>query len=94
MQLAFKTPDCARTLGAESAHRAAYVASMAHVELPGNPLVSSHRIPLDQPCKGLLAPIIATHRADAAERFAEGNVVRSLAIFWQHSHRGPGVPRR
>ena len=64
--------DGTRALRTESAHRATHVASMAHVELPGNPLVSSHRVALDQSCKGLLTWIIATHRAEADQRFAKG----------------------
>ena len=50
---------------------------MAQVERPGNPLVSSHRVPLDQPRKGLLTRIVATHRADAAKRFDDRRDDRS-----------------
>ncbi len=60
--------DLTMHLSERNTYRATYVASIARVELPGNPLVSSHRVPLDQPCKGLLARIVATHRADAAQR--------------------------
>jgi type I restriction enzyme M protein len=51
---------------------ATHVESIAHVELPDNPLVSSDSVSRDQQCKGLACADHCNALADVVQRFGEG----------------------